>query len=69
MSGEKETAVGDGEDWVEAEIEGELAGLAHLTLEDLEDLEEENNGGYHGNKEVCKHCMTEFHLGSRVGIM
>lgn len=52
MSREGENARGVGEDWVEAEIEGQLAGLAHLTLEDLEFEEEENNGGYHGNEEV-----------------
>lgn len=40
------------EDWVEEEIRGELAGLAHLTLEDLEEEEEEDDSGYHGNKEV-----------------
>lgn len=43
-------STGEVEDWVEAEIRGELAGLAHLTLEDLE--EEEEDSGYHGNKEV-----------------
>ncbi len=34
--------------WVEAELEREMASIAHLTLQDLE--EEEH--GYHGNKEV-----------------
>ena len=34
--------------WVEAELERELAGLAHLTLQDLE----EEPPGFHGNKEV-----------------
>ncbi len=36
-------------DWVELEIQKELAGLAHLTLEDLEEDEEKN--GCHGNIE------------------
>ena len=41
---------GEGEEagWVEAELERELAGLAHLTLQDLE----EDPDGFHGNKEV-----------------
>lgn len=40
-------------DWVAAKIEEELAGLAHLTLEDLlEEEEEEEEGGCHGNNEV-----------------
>lgn len=34
-------------DWVEAEIEEGLAGLAHL---ELEDLEEEEEDGCHGNE-------------------
>lgn len=37
--------------WVESELERELAGLAHLTLQDLEE-EEEEKSGFHGNKEV-----------------
>ena len=45
-----------GADWVEAEIEKELDGLAHLTLQDLEDEEEEN--GCHGNVEVWPYLAS-----------
>lgn len=36
----------EGEGWVEAEIEKQLANLAHLTLQDLEEV------GCHGDEEV-----------------
>lgn len=37
--------------WVEAELERELASLAHLTLQDLEQQEEEQLG-FHGDEQV-----------------
>jgi len=41
----------EGEDeWVEEEIQKELASLTHLTLHDLE----EEESGCHGNEEVCR---------------
>lgn len=39
------------EGWVQSEIERELAGLAHLTAQDLEE-EEEGDNSCHGNEEV-----------------
>ena len=46
---EEEEEIGGG--WVEAEIERELAGLSHLTLQDLEE-EDEVDGGCYGDKGV-----------------
>lgn len=58
---EEEEEIVDG--WVEAEIERELAGLSHLTLQDLEEegeeKEGEGGGGCYGDKGVsAKHNIV-----------
>ena len=52
--------------WVEAELERELADIAHLTLQDLEEEVEEEHG-FHGNKEVPEMLALCQHNRSRIG--